>query len=178
MILGGIRYSITCALGVIFATAILFSSCAKNGVELPVPLSSYNLSAYTNDELLTFNATATDYGDSVFDIQGTWVTNIGETYQLDMMHIKLSKVGYYVGTYYLTQSPQGTYSAYKTGSSSTSYIFDYYTTPSFNGALIINKFNSTARTITGTFSFTGYNYSTSNSININHGSFTNLKLTP
>ncbi|HXP51470.1 MAG TPA: DUF6252 family protein, partial [Bacteroidia bacterium] len=131
-----------------------------------------------NNEYITFNATATDYGDSVFDIKGTWVTNIGETYELNLLHIKLNMLGNYQGTFYLNQGSQGIYCAYKTGSSSTNYVFNYNTTSVNNGALIISKFNSTARTITGTFSFTGANSQSGNVININHGSFTNLKVNP
>ena len=124
MILGEIKYSIAYTLGVIFAAGILFSSCAKNGVIVPTPLSSYNLSAYSDNEFITFSAAVTDYADTMFDIKGTWVTNIGETYELNMLHLKPSVKGYYTGTYILNLNPQGLYYAYKTGSSSTNYVFN------------------------------------------------------
>ncbi|MGP8215332.1 MAG: DUF6252 family protein [Bacteroidia bacterium] len=153
----------------IFTVAALFSSCGKNGVETLTPLSSYNMNGYANSQVITFNAAATDYYDTL-DIYGTWNSNINYTYILNMRNIKLLKK--YVGTYSLN-SGAAIYAAYPTGSNPPSYLFNY---TSYSGTMSIYKYDSIHRIISGTFSFNG-TYA-GESINISNGQFSNVKLTP
>jgi hypothetical protein len=154
----------------------LFSSCAKSGVQALTPLSSYNLSAYANHTLITFNATTVDYHDTLLNIYGTWVTNINETYILNFRNIR-PKSGY-KGTYVLTNYTKfytyAEYAAYTTGTVPPPYSFDYISDYGFT--LNITSFDAVKRTISGNFSFSAYSATTTESISINNGQFSNLQL--
>ncbi|HWY99349.1 MAG TPA: hypothetical protein VNY36_09700 [Bacteroidia bacterium] len=161
---------------VIIVIGALFSSCAKSGVQALTPLSSYNMSAYANNNLITFNATTTDYYDTLLNIYGTWVTNINDTYILNFRNIR-PKTGY-KGTYTLTSYTKfytfGEYYAYSTGTKPPPYIFNYFSEAGYT--LTIDSYDPVKRTISGVFSFTGYDATTTETININNGVFTNLQL--
>ncbi len=162
---------------VIVTIGMLFSSCAKSGVEQPTGLSSYNMSAYNNNQLLTFNASAINHGDTILDIIGNWPTNIGKTYVLDIFHIKIYvKLKYLVGTYNLGTKPDAVYGAYPTGSNPIKFDFYYYTDRADTGTLRITSFDSATTSISGTFDFNGANSATGGNIYITNGSFTNVKI--
>src|ERR1700722_4170320 len=154
----------------ITAASMLFSSCAKSGVEQPTALSSYNMSAYANNELLTFNASAINHGDTILDIVGNWPTNIGKTYVLNIFHIKIYvKLKYLVGTYNLGTQPDAVYGAYPTSTTPIRYDFYYYTDRADTGTLRITSFDSATTSISGTFDFTGGNTATGANIYISNG---------
>ncbi len=160
---------------VIVSAGLLLSSCAKNGVQTPTALSSYNLSAYANDEQVTFNATAIKYADTVLDIYGTWNTNINQTYILNILNIRLNNNTKVVGTYNLNSVSEGQYYAYQTGTPPPPYTFYFTSTNSYAGSLKIFSYDSVHRTITGTFNFTGFNSASNATISINNGSFNSVK---
>jgi len=175
MLPGGVENRMKRSSILIVSICLLLSSCAKNGVQTPTALSSYNLSAYANDELITFNASAVKYGDTVLNIYGTWTTNINQTYILNLLNIRLNSNSKVVGTYSLNSVSEGEYYAYQTGTTPPPYTFNYNTTYSYPGSIKIFSYDSVHRTITGTFNFTGYNKSSNATISINNGSFNNVK---
>jgi hypothetical protein len=176
MFLQGKYKTIIVAAILIIATGVFLSSCVKNGVETPRPLSSYNVDAYSDNEYITFNATTKDYYDTLLNMYGIWVTNINYTYILNFVNIRPVKG--YKGTYALYSAPPYTYAnyaGYVTGSNPPSYSFNFY---SQSGSLSISSYDSVNRTITGTFSFTGYQASNQSLVSINNGNFIAVKLTP
>ncbi len=150
----------------------------------PTPLSSYNMSAYSNGDFLTFNATAS-VTNSNLSIQGQWVvTNLNETYNLVFSGITISKG--YVGNYELKGFLKDQYDAYITHPNPSGYVF-YYASDSTNnsGALSITAFDSINKTISGTFNFTANGgagdvsagiYTFPTSIIITNGVFTKVPL--
>jgi hypothetical protein len=161
----------------IVSSGLLLPSCAKNGVQTPTALSSYNMSAYANDELVTFNASAVNYNDSVIDIYGTWVTNINQTYIMQLLNLKV-KNRKVIGTYSLDNVSEGNYYAYQTGTTPPPYTFNYNTTLGINGTVKIFSYDTVHNTISGTFNFTGYYTESNSTISINNGSFNSVHVTP
>lgn len=160
--------------GIIFlASALLLESCAKDGVQVPTPLSTYNLSAYANNEFTTFNATATNHGDTVLDIYSSWTTNIGQTYNLNLLNLQFKSNP--VGTYTLNEISEGDYYSVQSGSSPPVTVFYYQTAHDYQGTVKITSYDNINNTITGTFSFTGIN-SGQNTININNGVFNRIPI--
>lgn len=161
---------------VIVAASALFSSCAKDGVQALTPLATYNMSAMQNGQLITFNTAATYHGDTALYIFGTWSSNINYTYLLNFVHIKPATG--YIGTYDLAAGAIGSYAAYQTNANPPTYIFNYLTTAKSTGTISISAYNSLAHTISGTFSFSGYDYSSGSTTSITGGTFTNVPMTP
>ena len=154
----------------IVSLGLLLPSCAKQGVQVPTALSSYNLSAYANDEQVTFNATAINHSDTILDIYGVWNTNINQTYILNLLHIPISKT-HLTGTFLLNSVNEGQYYAYQAGTTPPPYTFYFTSTNSYAGTLKIFAFDTIKRSIAGTFSFTGFNSASNATISINNGQF-------
>jgi hypothetical protein len=164
---------------VILVAGILFSSCTKN--DQPAPLTSYNMSAYANGEFVTFNATITNYGDSNIAIWSTWVTNINETYDLNISYVEVNKG--FIGNYTFGSSAGYVqYQAYPTYSVSNGYLFQY---EAHSGSFSITAYDSINKTISGTFNCVGVggagnnvsqNSSYPSTIDITNGVFTKVPL--
>ena len=174
MILGGVENRMKRLFVLIVSIGLLLQSCAKDGVQTPTALSSYNLSAYANDELVTYNATAIKYGDTVLDIYGVWNTNINQTYKIELLNIRLNSNYKVVGTYTLDAVSAGKYYAYQSGSTPPPYTFYYNTNASYAGTVKIFSYDSVHKTVSGTFSFTGFNMASNATISINNGSFNSV----
>lgn len=178
MITGGLKNRMKWySMAMLLFVAWLLSSCGKDGAQVPTALSSSNLSGYANNEYITFNGTAINHGDTVLDIYGTWATNIGQTYNLNMLNLKFKGTSSLKGSYQLNDVSEGEYYSYYTGSSSTSYVFYYNTNGSNIGTVIITAYDAINNTVTGTFSFTGINTG-QNTISINNGAFNRIPVTP
>jgi len=143
----------------VFVTTILFSSCTKQN-DLPAPLSSYNLSAYANGELLTFNAVASTYfttpgSDTLLTIGATWNTNLinNDEYQLTFSNIKFKKG--FVGRYNLDSTEQAVFDDVPLQAVNQGFDFYYATDSTHTCSISINTYDSINKTISGTFSFTG-----------------------
>jgi len=174
MILGGVENRMKRLFVLIVSIGLLLQSCAKDGVQTPTALSSYNLSAYANDELVTYNATAIKYGDTVLDIYGVWNTNINQTYILNILDIRLNNNPKVVGTYTLNAVSEGQYYAYQSGTTPPPYTFYYTSTGNYMGSVKIFSYDSIHKTISGTFNFTGFNMSSNATISVNNGSFNSV----
>ncbi len=169
-------------LAFLIASALL-ASCKKEQTQ-PTPLTSYNMSAYANSELLTFNANFINSGDSNITIQGVWVTNINETYDLNLYLLNARKG--FIGTYSLgLTTGSALYHTYPTYSVSAGYLFQYQTDATHTGSFSITAYDSINKTISGTFNFTGVGGAGANAtsqssypstINITNGVFTKIPL--
>jgi hypothetical protein len=140
-------------LALIFVAIVLFSSCSKEyQVPQPTPLSSYNLSAYANGELLTFNTTsdAAVPADSIINIYGRWEpANVPSyTYDMNLWGIKVSKG--YIGVYSLTNAEY-------IATDGNSFALFCYQTSATPGTFSITEYDSINKTISGTFTFTAIN---------------------
>ncbi len=132
----------------------LFYSCQKSTINIFSqlrPMSSYNLSAYSGSQLLTFNSNASGIDSTIYSsitINGSWYgADPGvDTYDITLKSAPISKG--YVGTYNLT----ATFGSWN-GNGPSGNIFVYTSqNPCY---LSITAFDSINRTISGTFSFSG-----------------------
>jgi len=163
----------------IISAIVFFFSCTKaKDVFAPTlyPLSSYNMSANSSGQFLTFNATAS-YGsyDTIITISAGWnnADGQGSTYHMNFNALAVSKG--YIGTYPVSAVFSGI------NTSSIGSLFTY--TSSLNSSISITAYDSINKTITGTFSFaaTGGASSSNNqyypaSINVTNGVFTKVPL--
>jgi hypothetical protein len=160
-------------LSISIAIAVLFISCGKD--ELPTPLTSYNFSATANGEFVTYNAVATyNPNQDTMNIAATWITNIGQTYQLELERIHYLQG--FKGTYQLNGYP-GTFAEYVGYTlNPTSMTFAYFTTQKYTGTVNISTYDTIAHTISGTFSFQAFD-GDETVVNVSNGVFTKVPVT-
>ncbi len=138
----------------VLGAAILFYSCEKNTINIFSSLntlSSYNVSAYSGSQLLTFTANASGIDSTIYSsitINGNWygADPGGDAFDISLKSAPISKG--YVGTYPLT----AVFGAFNADIPSGN-IFSYSSQSPCS--LSITSYDSINKTISGTFSFSG-----------------------